>query len=506
MKRPMPAPVRSHIHHDGPLTRAAAPFDPWQSVNALWDVWSGSHADESGIERRARWRLRELLAAATAAPLQARRLREAAGAASGDPGRSAKAAHVASRLPLEAIRPIDRAETMAHFDEGCTDRRVTLEGVRGFLADPRRLGEAYLGRYAVWTSSGTTSIPGIYLQDTRALAVYDALESLRLCGLDHPARHTQWLASMLGEPFGAEQRYAMVGATGGHFAGNASVERMRRIWPWAARHARVFSIMQPLPELVRELEAFAPSVIATYPTAAELLAEERLAGRLRLAPREIWLGGEQLGETTRARIAHAFGCRVRESYGASECLSIAWDCDQSALHVNTDWVVLEPVDRAGRPVPPGTASHTVLLTNLANRVQPLIRYDLGDSVTLGMRRCACGSPFPTLRIEGRRDDVLEFDGTHGSVKLLPLALVTVMEDEAQAFDFQLLARDRRTLALRLEPFGTQAAQHAQRLACRHALRAYLDRHGLPGVRIVDDPEPPMREPVSGKLRRVMHAR
>jgi phenylacetate-CoA ligase len=392
---------------------------------------------------------------------------------------------------------------MARFDESCTDRRVTRDQVERFIADPRRLGEAFLGAYAVWTSSGTTGTPGVYLHDTRALAVYDALEAQRLCGMGQAPIGGAWLASTLRTPFGEHQRYAMVGATGGHFAGNASVERMRRIWPWAGGHARVLSILQPLPDLVRELDAFAPTVLATYPTAAELLAEEKLAGRLTLQPRELWLGGEQLVDATRARIARAFDCRVREGYGASECLSIAWDCSHGALHVNSDWVVLEPIDRAGEPVAPGTASHSVLLTNLANRVQPMIRYDLGDSVTIGAVRCACGSPFPTLRIEGRRDDVLEFDGRDGPVKLLPLALVTVMEDEAGAFDFQLVARDRGTLVLRLEH---DDGRQPLRSACRHVLRTYLDRNGLASVTVVDDDAPPQREPVSGKLRRVKHAR
>lgn len=54
----------------------------------------------------------------------------------------------------------------------------------------------------------------------------------------------------------------------------------------------------------------------------------------------------------------------------------------SNLHLNADWVILEPVDAALRPVPPGNPSHSTLLTNLANRVQPIIRYDLGDSVTM----------------------------------------------------------------------------------------------------------------------------
>ena len=63
-------------------------------------------------------------------------------------------------------------------------------------------------------------------------------------------------------------------------------------------------------------------------------------------------------------------------------MGIAFDCRYGNLHLNADWVILEPVDAALRPVPPGTPSHSTLLTNLANRVQPILRYDIGDSVTM----------------------------------------------------------------------------------------------------------------------------
>ena len=486
----------------GPVApHAPAPFDPWQAFNAACDVWSGSHADAAGVARRAAWRLRELLAAACDAPLQAERLRAAAGAGIGDPARSPRSVREAAAVPLQSIAPIDRTEAMARFDEACTDRTVTLARLAPFLADPSRLGEAFLGRYAVWTSSGTTGTPGIWVHDARALAVYDALETMRFGGLDHPDGGARLIDEWTRAPFARGHRFAMVGATGGHFAGNSSIERLRRLWPWAASGARTVSILQPLAELRAELEAFEPSIVATYPTAAELLANERLAGRLHIRPREIWLGGEQLTEAVRELVARAFDCRVREAYGASEFLSIAWPCSHGALHVNTDWVVLEPVDRQMAPVPPGTPSHTVLLTNLANRVQPIIRYDLGDSVTMRATPCPCGAPFPVIRVEGRRDDVLEFDVGAGPVKLLPLALVTVMEDEAHTFDFQLVEHDSRTLVLRLAH-----ASEPRRVACRQALRRYLDDNALAGVGIVDDHEPPRREPVSGKLRRVLRTR
>lgn len=483
-----------------PAVRPPGAFDPWHAMNAAWGVWSGTHADAAGIARRARWRLGELLAAARAAPLHERRLRDAAAPAGG----GTLTASAAAAVPLDAIRPIGRAEMMASFDECCTDRAVTRERVDRFLADPQRLGEAFLGRYAVWTSSGTTGMPGIYVHDARALAVYDALESLRLCGLDRPGRGAQAFGELWRMPFGQAQRYAMVGATGGHFAGNASIERLRRNMPWAASRTRVVSIMQPFERLLAEIDDYAPNVVATYPTVAALLAEAHAAGRLRLRPQEMWLGGEQLSPAVRTQIETSFDCRVREGYGASECLAIAWTCDHGSLHLNSDWVVLEPLDRDGRPVPPDVPSHTVLLTNLANHVQPMIRYDLGDSVTLCSAPCACGARFPVMRIEGRRDDVLEFDGPTGPVKLLPLAVVTVLEDDAGTFDFQLLARDRSTLLLRLEPVGSAAGQRARRAACHRALRAHLDLNGLAGVAVVDDPSPPIRDARSGKLRRVLH--
>jgi phenylacetate-coenzyme A ligase PaaK-like adenylate-forming protein len=482
------------------LAAAAAPFDPWRAFNAGCDVWSGGRADAAGLARRAAWRLRELLEAACAAPLHAERLRRAAGGGLGDPLRSRAAARRVAGLPLAAIEPIDRATTMARFDEACTDRAITLAGVRAFVDDPARLGDAFLGRYAIWSSSGTTGTPGLWVHDSGALAVYDALESLRSGGLDRPGRPAGWLDGWLASPaFGG--RYAMVGATGGHFAGNASVERLRRLWPWAAHAMCTVSILRPIGEVCAELDAFAPTIVATYPTAAELLAAERRAGRLRIRPRELWLGGEQLAETARRAIAEAFDCPVRQSYGASECLAIGWECPAGALHLNSDWVVLEPVDRALRPVPPGTPSHTVLLTNLANRVQPILRHDLGDSITLMPAPCRCGSAMPTLRVEGRRDDVLAFDAPDGRRRLLPLALVTVIEDEAGAFDFQLVGRDARTLGLRL---GGADATPACRERCHRALRAFLDAQGLAAVRVVDEAQPPAREPRSGKLRRVVH--
>jgi phenylacetate-coenzyme A ligase PaaK-like adenylate-forming protein len=66
---------------------------------------------------------------------------------------------------------------------------------------------------------------------------------------------------------------------------------------------------------------------------------------------------------------------------------VAYDCGYGSVHVNADWVILEPVDAAYQPVAVGQPSQKVLLTNLANRVQPIIRYEMGDSVTIDPEPC-----------------------------------------------------------------------------------------------------------------------
>jgi phenylacetate-coenzyme A ligase PaaK-like adenylate-forming protein len=254
---------------------------------------------------------------------------------------------------------------------------------------------------------------------------------------------------------------------------------------------------------VAALNAYSPAFLASYPTMLAQLAEEQAAGRLHIAPACLWSGGEYLAPATADAIERAFGCALVNEYGASEHMSIAFGCRHGWLHVNADWVVLEPVDRDYKPTPPGEPSHTVLLTNLANRVQPIIRYDLGDSVVAMPEPCACGSPLPAIRAMGRRDDVVTLRTADGhDVSLLPLALTTVVEDAANVHRFQLVRQGPDRLALRLDPSHEDNRQATWRAAAG-ALRRYLAGQQLANVHVVLDRHPPVADARSGKLREVI---
>lgn len=403
------------------------------------------------------------------------------------------------QLPMRPLDPaelpvVTRRALMARFDEWVTVPEITRAGVEAFLADRARIGERYLGRFVVWKSSGTTGEPGIYVQDSDALSTFDALMAVHLDPPQFAARYS-WPIFVRGA------RAALVAATGDHFASIASWQRLCQGNPWMA--ARGFSIMDPLPRLVAELNAWQPVFLASYPTLLSLLAEERSAGRLTIAPACLWSGGECLAASTRAQIERAFGCRVINEYGASECMSIAFGCEEGWLHVNADWVILEPVDDDYRPTPPGQPSRTVLLTNLTNRVQPIIRYDLGDSIVVKPEPCACGSPLPAIHVEGRHDDVVALRAPDGStVRLLPLALTTVVEEATQVQRFQIVQTAADRLLLRLAP-GAGGDRLAAWHAARAALRRYLACQSLPNVRVALDRRGPLPDRRTGKLREVI---
>jgi phenylacetate-CoA ligase len=402
----------------------------------------------------------------------------------------------ADGVDLRQLPPVTKTQLMSRFDDWVTDPAVTRASVGGFLADRSLVGQRYLGRYVMMTTSGISGERAVLLHDAHGVAVYRALTLLR-----------GWLPRMsltgLWPTVRQGNRLAALVTGGGHYGGVTIFEAARRDHPWPFDRIRVLSVVRPLADLVVELNAFQPAQLIGYPTALALLAEEQRAGRLGIGPAVVGSGGDWLSPPLRHQIEVAFRCPVRQNYGASEFPPLAWDCRRGELHVSADWAILEPVDAAYRSVLPGHASSSVLLTNLANRVQPMIRYDLGDTVVLGAEPCACGSRLPTVRVAGRREEILTLRTPAGRmVALQPNAVARLAVETPGVRLVQIVQTGAAALGLRLEPVpGEDHSQVWDRLAQR--LRDFLVAHGLSDVSLARLPEPPERDPVSGKLRRVV---
>ena len=109
-------------------------------------------------------------------------------------------------------------------------------------------------------------------------------------------------------------------------------------------------------------------------------------------------------------------------------------CDRGGTHISEDQLIVEPVDLAGRPVPPGERSAKVYLTNLYNPVLPLIRYEITDEVTVLPEPCPCGSAHRRIAdVQGRLDDVFVYQG----LRVHPHLFRTALSREAGVVEYQV---------------------------------------------------------------------
>ena len=445
----------------------------------LADNWRARRQGTTGLASRQRRRLIEIVALARA--------------------RSPYYASLYRELPQQVADPTllpitTKPELVRHFDDWATDREVTLERARAFVDDPDRIGERFLDRYTVTTTSGTTGTRGIFVLDDRTLRVSTALTARMAAAWLSPGDVARIVAR--------RGRMAMVIGTGGHYASAVAAARLRQSSRRRARGIRVFPIDSPRPEIVAALNQFKPAVLAPYASMGLLLGEDQEAGRLHIDPALVVLSAEGLAPGEYDRIAAAFGAKVRHGYAATECPFLSYSCSDGWLHVNIDWLVLEPVDADHRPTPPGEQSHTVLVTNLANRVQPILHYDLGDSILQRPDPCPCGDPLPAIRVEGRTAEVLTFrTDDEGLVSIPPLSFATLADRTPGLERLQVVQTAPATLRLRVRP-APGADEGSVWQAVQAETTRLLHGHGIGHVAIEPGEEPP-EQAVGGKYRTVI---
>ena len=337
-------------------------------------------ADRIRAERRDR--CRALLAVATErSPFHARRLRSV------DP--ATFELDDLSRLPV-----MTKVEMMEHFDDVVTDRRVTRAGVERAIEATTTAPVPISGEHGdvvVITTGGSSGRRGVFAFDVTAFATFGAT-------LMRPAMAR--LAGGGGPPAGF--RIAMVAAASPiHATGCATRMLAGSPMPFVS-----VPVTLPLDEIVARLQELEPPLLYGYPSVLARLAKERQAGRLRIAPLGVTTTSETLRPDLRQTIAAGFGVPIVNVYGTSEGLVGVSPPDDRWLAFADDCCIVELVDEHDQPVPPGSSSAAVLVTNLYNHVQPLIRYRIEDRFLAGLPAADHGHLRARGRGPGRRRPAL----------------------------------------------------------------------------------------------------
>jgi len=170
-----------------------------------------------------------------------------------------------------------------------------------------------------------------------------------------------------------------------------------------------FNNFQPLncdsdsKEMINQIDAFKPDVIIGFPGPLYHFALLKNKGYgTNINPTHIFSSGGILDSFQKEYVEKAFDAKVFDIYGATEAGHIAFECEEETLHINSDFLYLEVIDKNEDVLPKGKAGR-LALTRLYGTGTPIIRYTgLGDIITLQDGICSCGLPTECIKkIHGR---------------------------------------------------------------------------------------------------------
>jgi phenylacetate-CoA ligase len=276
-------------------------------------------------------------------------------------------------------------------------------GVTGFSdlpvvarADLKESGDLFIdplfdGKVSEKKTSGSTGEPVIVARDSEGLAREQAVtwRGYGWAGLKPGMRQ----ARFWGIPLEFNARWRM----------NAK--------DWALNRKRfpVFNYTdETLEKYLGQLVRYSPHFLYGYVSALADFARFVLArGKIPRLPdlKAVVTTSEVLSEEARRDIEAALGVRVYNEYGCSELGTIAHECERGSLHLNAENLYVEVIGEDG--VIRNRGRGRILVSEYYNRVQPLVRYELGDIGDLAPGACACGRSLPVIReIHGKAYDII----------------------------------------------------------------------------------------------------
>jgi phenylacetate-CoA ligase len=294
---------------------------------------------------------------------------------------------------LPSIPVLTKAEMMAEFDRLVTVPELTLARIRHHVDQLSEDG--YLDdQYRAIVTSGYTGTPSYHVYGWEEFVTF-VMQGSRWTG-----RRGEDPDAVLAQCFSSSPKHES-----GIFYAFSSFDS-------GGPTSHCFDATLPLDEVVDGLNNARPAVQALqgWPSLIRELALEAMQGRLKIKPSWVSIAGEVCTPPVREAVRSAWGIEASEFWGCSEG-TYAFPCGVGdGMHIADDLVILEPADAAGNVVPYGQPADRMLLTNLYNLTQPLIRYDMADAVTISDEPCPCGCAHRRITsVNGRINGTFEYE-------------------------------------------------------------------------------------------------
>jgi phenylacetate-coenzyme A ligase PaaK-like adenylate-forming protein len=298
---------------------------------------------------------------------------------------------------LRGLPIVTKFEMMDNFDRFVTDKRLKLRQIQEWSRDENNTGKYYLDKYILIYTSGSSGQPALVIYTQKAMEKVQANLFTRAALIHKKPSISHFLKMFFRLLLGTKVRSIAIVNPRGNIAAIPQFSSKGQDFFIQSKNISTF---ESISDIVVQLNKIQPDWLITYPSVIDLLAQEQMTGHLDLTFNHpdsyIAVGGEPLSQQTKSLVLESWNKRLINIYGSAECFTMATSCyAHNQLHTASNMSIIEVVDRDGNPVPDGQYGDKVLLTNLFNYTQPLIRYEIDDITGYGMHNCECGNHLPT---------------------------------------------------------------------------------------------------------------
>jgi phenylacetate-CoA ligase len=229
--------------------------------------------------------------------------------------------------------------------------------------------------------------------------------------------------------------------------------KKKRFWKtdylYNVRYYSTFHLSREnLSEYLEDLMNFKPQYLVGFPSS--IVEIVRFGNKSKIdfpknVIKAIFPTAETITSEVRYDIESFFQTKMYNQYASSEGAPFIFECDNGKLHLELQSGVFEVLDNYDTP----TRSGRLVVTSFTTHGTPLIRYDIGDSISLENEsvKCNCGNNNPIVKeILGRIDDFI-YSPENGKINLGNVS--NTLKGTKGIIKFQVVQNSLRSLVINL---------------------------------------------------------
>lgn len=321
------------------------------------------------------------------------------------------------RISIEELPVIDKKTVMDNFDDILVANDISKNDIMNFLQRSKNPNDLLNNRYHVIHSSGSSGKIGVFVYSRRD---WDEFYPYITRTIDFKFRKT---------------KASYIGAVDGHYSGISFTSWLTESLSRFFCQPLVLDINDPIEKNIEKLNKFQPQILGGYFTGLKILAQYQEKGLLNVKPEVVENCAEGINTNDKKYIEEIFDAPLVNIYGFAECPAVGVGKNEyDGIYLWDDLAYIE------------IKENHILLTNLFNFTQPLIRYKIGDYLKIKEDKKQI-LPFTLVdNIVGRDEFVPWFRNKYGKLDFLhPFIFVEffvkgldklqiVVKDE-ESFDF-----------------------------------------------------------------------